>query len=42
MKSNSPINPLVWLEIALFIGAAIFLLLGALYFFVIRVILPLF
>ena len=41
MKSNSPINPLVWLEIALFMGAAVFLLLGALYFFVLRVILHL-
>ena len=42
MKSNNPINPLVWLELALFMGAAIFLLLGALYYFIVLIILPLF
>ncbi len=42
MKSNPALTLVVWVEIALFIGAVLFMLIGALYYFVNLVILPLF
>jgi hypothetical protein len=42
MAKNPIVTLVVWIEIALFMGAAVFLLLGIVYYFVERVILPLF